>query len=313
MNDPIAESLRTIHSRGADEFSTTGLAADVGPTVRRVTRRRVGRVVTTGLAAVALVAGATVGALAYSAHPVGPAGPSSTPSQRAGALSVTVDPGAPKEQVIRTLEASLGIRNADFYFAIEDPASIGLPAEANGNVEGWLAPGTYSFDRGVTATDVLATMVRATVLELDAQGVAPADRERVLTVASLVDMEAPFADDRSKTARVLLNRLAEGVPLDLEAGVSFVRSPDGTLVEQVNPNIYRPGNTNLVPGLPPTPLSSPSAESIDAVLHPADGPWLYFVPGIPPTGQTHYLTTYDEYQRYVAEFGAWMMTNSSTN
>lgn len=380
MSEPISESLRTIHRRGVDAFGATGLAADVGPTVRRVARRRVGRVVGAGLAAVALVATVTVGALGYSAHPVSPASPSASPTAAAHAQRVHVlvgrgetetdiartladagvigsaqdfadeatknpadamqigpgdywlpldmraseaiaamlDPskrqspnvmipeGSTEEMIVRQLRADIGIRTADTYLAAKDPASFGLPAEANGDVEGWLGQFAYYFEPGTTPTQALSAMVEATIADLDARGVAPGDRQRVLTLASLVDMEASLADDRSKVARMLLNRLAESVPLDLEPGVSFVRAPDGAWVEQLNRNIYRPGNTNLKPGLPLGPLASPSAESIDAVLHPADGPWLYFVPGIPPTGQTQYLATYEEYQVAIAEFGAWM-------
>ncbi len=389
MSEPISESLRTIHRRGVEAFGATGLAADVGPTVRRVGRRRVGRVVGAGVAAVALVAAVAVGAVAvgHGGHTVSPAGPSATPTAAAhaqrvlivvgrgetetdiartlaaagvlgsaqefadeaaknpadamqigpgdywlpkgmsasDAIAAMLDPskrqnpnvvipeGSTEEMIFRQLRVDVGIRTADLYLAAKDPASFGLPAEANGDVEGWLGQFAYYFEPGTTPTEALSAMVEATIADLDARGVAPGDRQRVLTLASLVDMEAPFGDDRSKIARVLLNRLAEDVPLDLEAGVSFARGPDGAIVEQANRNIYRPGNTNLKPGLPPAPLASPSAESIDAVLHPVDGPWLYFVPGIPPTGQTQYLATYEEYQRYVAEFGAWMMTSSGAN
>ena len=385
MSEPISASLRTIQRRGVDAFGATGLASDIGPTVRRVGRRRVGRAVGTGVVAAALIAAVAVSAVGYAGRTVSPALPSASPTAHASAERVLVivdeygdnerdlaetlaragvvgsaqefldeatkDPGgvlritpgqywlprgmaasdaiaamldpwkrqAPnvsfvagssEEVIFRQLRVAVGIRTADLYEAAKDPASFGLPAEANGDVEGWLWPYDYHFAEGTTATEALSEMVKATTAHLDERGVAPRDRQRVLTLASLVDMEAPFADDRSKVARMLLNRLAEGVPLDLEAGVGFVRAPDGAWVEQVDPNIYRPGNTNLKPGLPPAPLASPSAESIDAVLEPADGPWLYLVPGIPPAGRTQYLVTYEEYQVAIAEFGAWMEPDS---
>ncbi|HEX7590290.1 MAG TPA: endolytic transglycosylase MltG [Demequinaceae bacterium] len=385
MSEPISESLRTIHRRGVDAFGATGLAADVGPTVRRVARRRAGRVVGAGLAAVALVATVTVGALGFTGHPVLPGHASVTPhahsdAERAEivvyngdtatdiaeklaaaavigsaqdfvdeanknpvdamriavggywlptgisasdalaamldpskrqAANLTIQPGTTEEQIFRQLEGTLGIRNADFYSAAEDPASIGLPAEANGDVEGWLGAYSYHFDEGTTATEVLSSMIAATIFHLDEQGVAPADRQRVLTEASLIDMGAPFGDDRSKIARVILNRLAAGIPVDLEAGVSYRAGLDGVLTPQANRNIYSPQNTYLVPGLPPAPLWSPSAASIDAALHPADGPWLYFTTVNPSTGETGYSTTYEEHQRNLALLLAWDQANLS--
>jgi UPF0755 protein len=387
MSEPISESLRAIQRRGADAFGATGLAADVGPTVRRVGRRRLARAVSASVAAMAVVAAVAVGAVAYGngGHSLSPAGPSASPTATASAQRVRVDiylrestaevagalatagvigsseeftaeaaknpseamqiapgqywlprgmtaseaiaamldpskrqnpnvvipEGSTEEMIVRQLRADLGIRTADTYLAAKDPASFGLPDEANGNMEGWLGSYAYYFGPGTTPTQALSAMVEATIADLDARGVAPSDRQRVLTLASLVDMEAPFADDRSKTARVLLNRLAEGVPLDLEAGVSFARNLDGAWVEKLNRNIYRPGNTNLKPGLPSAPVASPTSESIDAVLHPADGPWLYFVPGTPPAGPTRYFATYEGYQVAMAEFGAWMEADAS--
>ncbi len=356
MNEPISESLRTIHRRGVEAFAATSLASDIGPTVRRVGRRRVGRVVGTTLAALAFVAGVTVGALGYSGHTVSPAGPSASPTAAAHAqrvhilvglgetetdiartladagvigsaqefadeaaknpadamqvgpgdywlplgmraseaIAAMLDPskrqspnvmipeGSTEEMIFRQLRADIGIRTADTYLAAKDPASFGLPAEANGDVEGWLGQFAYYFEPGTTATEALSAMVEATIADLDARGVAPGDRQRVLTVASLVDMEAPFGDDRLQD-RARAPQPARGGRSSRSGGGGRVRPGRGWRLgrRRLNRNIYRPGNTNLVPGLPPAPLSSPSAESIDAVLHPADGPWLYFVPGIP--------------------------------
>ena len=342
MSEPISESLRTIHRRGMDAFGATRLATDVGPTVRRVARRRVARAAGTVAAAVALVAAVTVGALGYSGRTASPAVPSPSPSSHPSAerVLVTVSEIGDRETDVAEALAAAGVIGSAQEFvnaADKDPSSVlqiapgqyWLPRGMTASdaiaamLDPWKRNGpNVSFAQGstkevifrqlrVAATEALSAMVEATIAHLDERGVAPTDRQRVLTIASLVDMESPLADDRSKVARTLLNRLAEGIPLDLEPGVAFVRDSDGAWVEQVNRDIYRPGNTYLKPGLPAAPLASPSTDAIEAALHPANGPWLYFVPGIPPNGQTQYLATYEEYQVAIAAFGAWMETGDS--
>ena len=98
-------------------------------------------------------------------------------------------------------------------------------------------------------------------------------------MASILEYEANRSEDYPKVARVLYNRLDQGMPLQLDSTVSYVSKRSGdvwtTAAERSNTSAY---NTYANTGLPPGPIGSPGEETIEAALSPAKGDWLYFVP-----------------------------------
>src|SRR5690606_37418813 len=168
-----------------------------------------------------------------------------------------------------------GIPVAEFETAMADTAATGLPAEANGNYEGWLYPTTYVLAPGdVSAQGVIRNMVSQTVMKLDELGVAPADRESVLNKASLIEREAKYAPDRPKMARAIENRLATDMALQIDAAVAYGLDKPGTeLTRDDTRNPDNPYNTYVHKGLPPTPIASPGADSLAAVVNPEPGDW----------------------------------------
>ena len=78
---------------------------------------------------------------------------------------------------------------------------------AASSLEGWLFPATYTFDPGTTAQQMIQTMVDRTVQSLDAAGVPVDQRERILTIASIIQREARFTQDFYKVSLVIENRL----------------------------------------------------------------------------------------------------------
>jgi UPF0755 protein len=57
-----------------------------------------------------------------------------------------------------------------------------------------------------------------------------------------------------------------------------------------------PYNTRTRAGLPPTPIANPGRAALEAALHPADGPWLYYVIA-DAAGHHTFATTDAEFQR----------------
>ena len=109
-----------------------------------------------------------------------------------------------------------------------------------------------------------------------------------------------------KVARVLDNRLAKGMLLQLDTTVNYANGKSGlttTPQDRQNPSPY---NTYLHPGLPPGPISNPGEEALRAVLAPAQGGWLYFVVVNPDTGETRFAATAEEHQQNVALFQQWL-------
>jgi len=194
--------------------------------------------------------------------------------------------------------------------AAEDTEKLGLPAEAGGNLEGWLFPATYEFNPGVTPTAVLQAMVKKTVDVLDAQGVAPENRQRVLTVASLVEMEAKLAEDRPLIAGVIYNRIEQDWKLELDSTVKYV-SPDteGAFITNDEKAIDSPYNTYKYAGLPPAPISGAGEASIAAAVAPAAHDYMFFVTVNLHTGETAYAATLAEHQKNVQAMRAWIDAN----
>jgi len=223
---------------------------------------------------------------------------------------VTIVEGLRFDQILEKLTSVTAVPLADFQAAMADPATVGLPAEAGGNYEGWLFPSTYTFEPGTDPTQMITTMIAKTVAVLDAAGVAPADRMRVLTIASLVERESPDATVSPMMARAIQNRLDIDMKLDIDASVAYGLNKSGTELTTADlEDPTNPYNTYLHPGLPPGPIASPGEASIGAVLHPADGPWKFWVTINPDTKETLFAETYDEQLQNQELLREWQAAN----
>lgn len=225
-------------------------------------------------------------------------------------IRVTIREGLWKSETYAELAQAAGLTAAD-YEAVEkaaaaDPTLLGLPASAKGNPEGYLYPATYSFDRSSTPTDQLKKMVGTTTATLGELGVSAEDSQRVLTEASVVEAEAKHPEDRPKAARVIENRLEAGMPLQMDSTSAYGVGDRGkVLTTQQMREANNPYNTYVHSGLPAGPIGNPGRASIEAVLHPADGPWLFFVTIDPSTGETIFTTTKDEHDAQVVRLNQW--------
>jgi UPF0755 protein len=227
---------------------------------------------------------------------------------------VTIPEGYTAAQVYERVYEITTIPVADLQAAAADPAAIGLPAEAGGNVEGWLYPATYEVEPGSTAASVLQQMVAQTVSVLTSKGVAQDQWETVLNKASIVEREGKLPEDLPKIARAIDNRLAISMPLQIDATVLYgmgfpmvsVSSAELAAGLQDDSNLY---NSYKHTGLPPTPISNPGSAAIDAVLAPAEGSWMYWVTINPETGETRFADTYPEHQDNVKLMEEWYEAN----
>jgi UPF0755 protein len=230
--------------------------------------------------------------------------PSSRTSER-----VLVREGLTAPETIAVLAKASDRPVADYTKALKDGEALGLPAEAKGNVEGWLFPDTYEFDTNATPADQLAAMVRQTRKVLDDLGVSDAKAQRVLTEASIVQAEGARPEDFGKIARVIENRLRAGRMLQMDSTVHFVVGKDKITTTKQERSTKSPYNTYAVVGLPPGPIGSPGKAAIEAALSPTPGDWMYFVAVDPTTGETKFAVTSAEHDRNVAEFRQWCSDN----
>lgn len=227
--------------------------------------------------------------------------------------------GLTVEQSLPLLAEGTGIPLEELQAAVADPTAYGVTPDpaivaAGGQpLEGWLFPATYTFDPGVTATDVIATLVNRTIASLDSAGVPVEDRERILTIASIIQREARYEKDMQQVSRVIENRLSPNnqetfglLQMDSTAQFGYGEMHDGTVSSSAealaDPN---PWNTYVNTGLPIGPIANPGDVAIDAAMHPADGDWLYFVTVNLDTGETVFTSNLADHNRAVAQWQAW--------
>lgn len=165
------------------------------------------------------------------------------------------------------------------------------------NLEGYLFPDTYLFQRGADINTIVETMLsnfQRKVVTPYKEDIERVGKERfglgpdkfneslykVLIMASLVEREAQLAKDRPIIAAVLWNRLDKRIRLEICATVSYVpgesRENKGK-VYIVDTKKDGPYNTYRNYGLTPTPICNPGIASLKAVLEPAKVDYLYYV------------------------------------
>ena len=227
--------------------------------------------------------------------------------------TVAVPEGTSEAGVIQIISEATGIPEADIQAEAADVASYGVPAEAP-KLEGFLFPATYTFTPGTSARDILQTMVDRCIQALDEAGVAPEDRFKIITMASLIQKEAGVAEDFPKVSRVFWNRLDENLwssgLLESDATVAYgagVKRVETTVAERADAN--NPYNTYVHPGPLYAPISNPGDVAINAALNPVEGPWFYFVCVNYETGETIFSTTADEHAAAVDQWGQWLREN----
>jgi UPF0755 protein len=172
-------------------------------------------------------------------------------------------------------------------------AQLGVPdwaapsvtaADADHRFEGLIMPGVYNLKPGETAVQTLKRIMDQSSAQLQAAGLPGTSQQssgfspyQLLTLASIVERESGTASDMPKIARVFYNRLQSGWPLQSDAIVDYgLDRPMETTApaDRAKAGAY---NSYSHSGLPPTPVSSPSAAAIQAASQPSAGPWMYFV------------------------------------
>jgi len=126
-----------------------------------------------------------------------------------GDHTLTIPAGVSKQIVKDRLKKVGNFTDEQIEAAYADTAGIGLPAEAGGNVEGWLAPGTYDVSENATPKDLIKKMVSQTVTRLKELKVPKEDYQKVLTKASIVEREVNREQYYGQAARVIENRLEQ--------------------------------------------------------------------------------------------------------
>ncbi len=172
---------------------------------------------------------------------------------------------------------------------------------ADGNLEGKLFPDTYQFYTDTTASSVVQELMdNFDAKALPVLNADPANAERNLILASILEKEVPDPKDQAVVAGILLKRMAAKMPLDVDATVCYAKllaHPTSTAscypLTALDFTLDSPYNTYLYRGLPPGPIGNPGLSAIAAAMHPESSPYWYYLSD-PKTGKTIFAKTLDE-------------------
>jgi UPF0755 protein len=206
------------------------------------------------------------------------------------------------------LETFPQMNELELFTALSTVRSRFQPEDST-NLEGLLFPATYRVEEGDEADE--QKLVRQMAEKFDAVGdeiglddtsaaSEAAGRQltpyEVVIVASMIEEEAKIPEERPMVARVIYNRLREGMTLGIDATVLYAIGEQKEQLTRTDLEIDSPYNTRRFEGLPPTPIAAPGRDSLVAALDPAEGAWLYYV--IEDEAGRHFFTeSADEFER----------------
>ena len=155
-------------------------------------------------------------------------------------------------------------------------------AKNSSSIEGYIIAGEYSVAKGLDAVDTIRSLLEQSrrvyqaperVIKAEYFGV---NSHKLLVLASILNKETCGIGEFRRMASVLHNRLAIGMPLQVDATLVYFLNKPGTQLSKADVQTPSPYNTYLNKGLPPSPICSPSLAAIDAVLDPEMSGYLYF-------------------------------------
>lgn len=178
----------------------------------------------------------------------------------------------------RTLDAdsdsvAAAVRDSALRRELVDPAPT---------LEGYLYPATYSFPDSTPPRVAVAIMVHEFERTWKPEWTARGDsvglsRHEAVTLASIIEREARLPEERPVISAVYHNRLRLHMLLQADPTVQYALGHHVGRLYYRDLTVDSPYNTYRHAGLPPGPIASPGAASLEAAVTPADVPYLYFV------------------------------------
>jgi len=177
--------------------------------------------------------------------------------------------------------------------------------------EGYLFPDTYRIPEDADSALVISLMKKNFAKKFDSLQKNPTnpltDRE-ILIVASLVEREAKFPEDRPLVASVIYNRLKKSMPLQIDATVQYTLGYQPAEKSWWKKNVTSDDlkidsfyNTYKNQGLPPAPICNPGLPALQAAIKPAVTGYIYYISD--KTGHLHFSKTLEEHNGDIAKYG----------
>jgi UPF0755 protein len=174
--------------------------------------------------------------------------------------------------------------------------------------EGYLFPDTYLIPKDADVEGVISILRSNFNQKIDTIGLTPTSPNllRVLTIASLIEREAKFAEDRPYVSSVIENRLSIGMALQIDAtaqyayGYNIQAKTWWKIPSRADIKINSSYNTYINTGLPPQPICNPGLESIKAALSPAKSNYIYYVND--SSGKLHFAENLTQHNKNIQKY-----------
>nr|WP_125709194.1 endolytic transglycosylase MltG [Companilactobacillus zhongbaensis] len=228
---------------------------------------------------------------------------------------VLVQEGITIDQIGDQIAKSTNFKKSDFLDLMKNqtymkklenkyPELLTSSMESKGvryHLEGYLYPATYGVYKGMTLKELVNQMVDKTNSVMQPYYSQIKEKnltvQETLTLASLVEREGVTQKDRQKIAGVFFNRLDVDMPLQSDISVMYALNTHKKSLSNKDTSVKSPYNLYKNEGFGPGPFNSPSLESIQATLNPADRDkgYYYFFANL-KTGKVTYSTNFSSHQ-----------------
>ncbi len=176
--------------------------------------------------------------------------------------------------------------------------------------EGYLFPDTYSFAKDATIDTIIMTMKKNFEEKYASipQGTRSLTKEELVIIASMVEREALFDEDRPLVASVIFNRIDAGTVLNIDATIQYALGYQASQktwwkkhLSYDDLKINSRYNTYVNIGLPPAPIASPGLQVLTAVVNAPDTDYVYYVSD--SEGHNHYTITLEQHDANIKKYG----------
>jgi UPF0755 protein len=206
-----------------------------------------------------------------------------------------------------TTQRTIALQLSSSPYLIQQTDAWEKIAEGHPSAEGLLMADTYNYDADTMSGALLMTAHQSLMLFLqDAFDKRASDLPyktpyELLIAASIIENEAADSDEQRLISGVIVNRLRQHMPLQMDPTVIYAMGPrfQGKLTHQ-DLSVDSPYNTYNHYGLPPTPIAMVGRAAIIAAAHPTPSKYLYYV--ATGDGRHHFSETYDQQRQAISKY-----------
>ncbi len=183
------------------------------------------------------------------------------------------------------------------------------------NLEGYMFPSTYELQPDAKPKEIITRMVEQfkKIWNVDLTNRAKLlgrTPHEMVTIASLIETESKYDEERPIVASVIYNRISKNIPLGIDQTAVYVAKMqnrwDG-VINKSDLEVDSPYNTRKNGGIPPGPISSVSQSAIEAAFNPSKTDYIFYVLNVEKNDGSHnFYASASEFEKGKAEYQKWL-------